>query len=62
MQFTFITIISLIAATIATPISQLQSRQSPAIDASTASMSDAQGNVVGFDSKGVNQAAKNSGV
>ncbi|KAJ8063474.1 hypothetical protein OCU04_007350 [Sclerotinia nivalis] len=62
MQFTFVTIISLIAVAIATPISPLQSRQTPAVDASAASMSDAQGNVVGFDSKGVNQAAKNSGV
>ncbi|APA14424.1 predicted protein [Sclerotinia sclerotiorum 1980 UF-70] len=62
MQFTFITVISLIAVAIATPIFPLQPRQAPAIDASTASMSDAQGNVVGFDSKGVNQAAKNSGM
>ncbi|KAF7876314.1 hypothetical protein EAF04_001409 [Stromatinia cepivora] len=62
MQYTFITIISLIAVAIATPISPLQSRQAPAVDASTASMSDAQGNVVSFDSQGVNQAAKNSGM
>ncbi|TGO09052.1 hypothetical protein BTUL_0181g00130 [Botrytis tulipae] len=33
-----------------------------AVDASTASMTDAQGNVVSFDSANVNQAAKNSGM
>ncbi|KAF7943560.1 hypothetical protein EAE96_011480 [Botrytis aclada] len=58
MKFTLFTILSLVAIAVATPI-QLAGR---AVDASTASMTDAQGNVVSFDSAGVNQAAKNSGM
>ncbi|KAF7860504.1 uncharacterized protein EAF02_010738 [Botrytis sinoallii] len=58
MQFTLFTILSFVAIAIATPI-QLAAR---AVDASTASMTDAQGNVVSFDSASVNQAAKNAGM
>ncbi|ATZ47667.1 hypothetical protein BCIN_02g09240 [Botrytis cinerea B05.10] len=59
MQFTVITIFSFIAIAIASPL-QLAGRDVD--DASTPSMTDAQGNVVSFDSANVNQAAKNSGM
>ncbi|QSZ31479.1 hypothetical protein DSL72_001044 [Monilinia vaccinii-corymbosi] len=56
MQFTLFAMISLITIVIATPISLLKPRQSAAaVDASTASMTDAQGNVISFSSPGVFQ-------
>ncbi|PSS06972.1 hypothetical protein M430DRAFT_45808 [Amorphotheca resinae ATCC 22711] len=73
MQFSIITILSLVAVAFAAPISipsrvddltsrqDITARQAPAPPTEASAMSDANGNVVAFDSTGVYQAATAAG-
>jgi len=66
MQFTLITLVSLLAVAIASPISLSQplNARTPApapVDAEAAAMTDASGNVVDFDTSSVYLAATAAG-